>query len=312
MQDSVIQKISTSKGIGFFTGPISPSGTRAILIAVGGLSALAAIFLVPIALISVDVTWEDFAAGVCVLTAVVPAIIGFRLSRRPAKVVKILDVDGIWISDDIISWGRKSLELEKEFTLLDLYSAQKEPIPLVSEMTLSAKGDTRIDTQESTVTFQITHSRNNKKYYRIVRIHVSQDGKDIYSHNLIVGFVEPILIVDGKLFPLRHMKIADQLRNIADTIKSFKNGGANLSNLLITPRTQISIGIPLAVGAVVGGLVQSLADSTVKDRIINAIAKGEFIDPETGKVLLELIQNYKWNVGFRPLGDRELGSDDNW
>jgi hypothetical protein len=311
MQDSVIRKISTSNGIGFFTGPLPPIITRAYLTRVTIFSAILAIFVVPLALITVDATW-DYVAGLCALTTIGLPIIGIRLSRRPAKPIKVIEANGIWISNEIISWGKKPLEFEQERTLPELYSPQNEPIRLVGEMTLPEEAGTHVDTQKATVTFQITHSRKNKKYYRIVLIHVSQDGKNIHSHNLIVDLGVPILIVNGELFPIYHTTVADQLRKIADTIKSFENGGANLSNLLITPRTNISIGIPLAVGAAVGGVAQSIADSKKFHDIVNGIAKGDFVDPETGKFLLELIQNYKWNIGYRPLGDKELGLSDQW
>ena len=304
-------KIPVSSGVGIFTGPVPEKEAQSanrLLAILGSILTIIVIWL--------TVRYAEgelllyIPAALCIITTVFLIVIAVNSYRKPIKPVQTIDIDGVWISNETIRWGKKTVELEDEHFIADLYSSAVNPINLSPEMTVPQNQKSFVDTTKGTVTFQIAHSRTNNKKYKMVFVHVSESGKDLHSLNLLSG--KPVLIVNGKLHSLNHLSLADQLRNVADTVKSFAREDVNPCSLLITPRTQVSIGIPLATGAIVGGIAQSFADSKSFNNIVNAIAKGEFIDPETGKFLLELIQNYKWKVGHRPLGDKELGAFDQW
>lgn len=308
-KESIIA-IPVDNGVGIFKGPISEqdmqSGYKTLAIA----SSILTVIVIWITIRNASEFLYYIPSALCSITSIFLILSAIRLKKTPIKSVKKVKIDGVWISDEKIWWGEKTIELESEHLISDLYSLGVNPINLLPEMTIPQNQKTSVDTSKGIATFQIAHSSNNNKKYKIVFIHISQDGKDLYTQKLLTNNI--VLIVNGKLYTFNHLRLVDQLKKIADTVKSFGKEEVNPCSLLITSRTQVSIGLPLAAGAIVGGIAQSFADSKARDNIVNSIAKGDFVDTETGAFLLDLIQNYKWKVGYRPLGDKELGAYDQW
>lgn len=305
-----IVTIPVDNGVGIFEGPISEQDMQSNYKTLAIIGLILTVIVAWITIKNASEILHYIPSALCSITTIFLILSAIRLKKTPIKPVKTVKVDGIWISEEKIWWGEKTIELEKEHFISDLYSLGINPINLLPEMTIPQNQKTSIDTSKGIVTFQIAHSKNNSKKYKIVFIHISQDGKDLYTQKFLIG--NPVLITNGKLYTFNHLRLVDQLKKVADTVKSFGKEEVNPCSLLITSWTQMSIGIPLAAGAIVGGIAQSFTDSKARDNIVNSIAKGDFIDTETGAFLLDLIQNYKWKVGYRPLGDKELGVYDQW
>jgi len=303
-------KIPTSNGIGIFAGPMPEEEEQSCSTVFAIMSFILAIIVIWLTALYASELIHYVPAVLCIIPTFIlihGTISGYRIPKKPKKTI---DIDGIWISSEKIWWGKTTIEYADEHFHSELYLHEKQPIDLTSEMTMHQNQNPIVDTEKGRVTFQIAHPRNNDKDYKIAFIHIAQEGKDVHSKNLLE--IKPILVVDGKLYAFKQLSLTEQLRKVADSVKLFENKEVNPYSLLITPRTpgtKIPLVIPLVTGAIVGAIAQSFADSKAKDaneRIINAISQGEFIDPEIGKFVLELMQDYKWEVGYRPLGDKEL------
>ena len=297
------EKSDNPSGVGIFKGPPSESAERWGCLVPLILCIICAATVGVVMMMSASRPLEYIIPSICTLLTLFlgyHAVIIFRTPQRPKKQLRL---EGVWLTRDKAWLGGQEVEIPEEAFVAELYKRESTRITALRPDAKDT-GQLWFDPATISLNLQIVNSKYNAKNYRIACIHVKRNGTYIRTYNLMLSR-DQVLVIDGFMYTCKMLPLVKQLKKILSGLDQIQLAEIGIFSLSITPRSS-SGGAWMMYGAI-GGVVKGIADSVKASNVKDSLRRGDFIDQETGEVLLELIEKHRWNIEIRPLGMNELG-----
>jgi hypothetical protein len=161
--------------------------------------------------------------------------------------------------------------------------------------------------EELQLGIQLAELTGRRGVYRIGRIQVGGPGLNGEDIDFL-GCARPVVVTGGEARSCFSVVLGAQLSAIARLVRP---GTGVRCRIVISPRA--GEGVPSsmiflgAIGGAVKSLVESVQGSSRESAVRDALRSGSFVDPETSRLLLQLIEKQGWEVDVNALTPGQRG-----
>ena len=297
MSDTAASKFSDSVGI-----VLSPTAPREYKTDNARLPFIIGFVVVVMLGLNVGVLLRPYGIVPCTLIPGIVLLVG-RWAFLRSKPMTSMNLDGIWIDQQEVKWGKFEIQLTRPYTA-DEISLEPSQVDTVEPLDVST-----FASAECGFTIQLITSKYGSENYHIAAIRLCVNGAEARVKILKPHGV-PLLIKDGIARPLDpssghiNTNLVPSLRDIADALDPLSPCMAEPLTVLITPRSGVtSASMPF------GGVIGVVSDMWKPSRASKQLGKGEgeFVDRDTHDFIVGLAEHRGWQIAVRSLGMNEMG-----